>query len=162
MRDLVEIAADFPAEPDWLWLGWFWEPVGLLNRRARLAEVAADAGGKLACLATPFANVCGGPGQAADAAMIWMDRAAAAGFLPLAPAYLAFEAGRDVPEPEKVLGYSDLVIVPPVPGWQRSACVWQTVCLALRDQKPVYLLDETSQLSGLFEAHHFSKEPLEC
>ncbi|UWQ59949.1 hypothetical protein K3722_07410 [Leisingera caerulea] len=141
MRDLVEIAADFPAEPDWLWLGWFWEPVGLLNRRARLAEVAADAGGKLACLATPFAKVCGGPGQAADAAMIWMDRAAAAGFLPLAPAYLAFEAGRDVPEPEKVLRYADLVIVPPVPSWQRSACVWRTVCLALRDQKPVYVLD---------------------
>ncbi|MEX0302867.1 MAG: hypothetical protein AB3N24_10620 [Leisingera sp.] len=141
MRNLAEIALDFPAAPDWTWLGWFWKPVGLLRHRGELYEVAADAAGKLACLATPFANVCGGPGRASDLALDWQGRAAAARLLPLAPAFLAFEAGRDEPEPEKVLRYASLVVVPPVPGWDRSACVWRTACLALADHKPVYVLD---------------------
>lgn len=141
MRDLSETALDFPKHPDWVWLGWFWRPVGLFRDQLMLRDVAAEAEGKLACLATPYVRYDGGPVLAADIALEWMGQLAGFGVLPLSPAYIANECGLEDARPESVLRYAGLVIVPPVPGWHRSACVWRAACCALADHKPVYLLN---------------------
>lgn len=141
MRDLAEAARSFPQDPDWAWLAWFWEPGGLFRRGLTLDGIAVDAAGRLACLATPYASYDGGPVLAADIALEWMAQLGRVKILPLAPAYLADEAGAEAADPVRVLNYADLVIIPPVPGWRRSACVWRAACCALELSKPVYLLN---------------------
>ncbi|WP_435659720.1 hypothetical protein [Leisingera caerulea] len=141
MLDLSEAARQFPDDPDWTWLAWFWAPGGLFRQGLTLEDIAADAAGRLACLATPYARYDGGPVLAADIALEWMAQLGRVGILPLAPAYLADEAGAEVADPVRVLNYADLVIIPLVPGWRRSACVWRAACCALDRIKPVYVLN---------------------
>ncbi|UWQ29900.1 hypothetical protein [Leisingera sp. M523] len=113
----------------------------LLHEGVLLADVAASAAGKLACLATPYEGFDGGPVLAADVAIAWMGMLARAGILPLSPAFMASEAGLAVERPEGAVRCADLVIVPVLPGWQHFAGVWLAAFLALEMNKPVYVLN---------------------
>lgn len=132
---------DFSAPDNWRRLRNSAGGTGLLRENVLLADVAEDAKGCLACLATPYAGFDGGPVLAADVAVAWMGMLARAGIYPLCPAFMASEAGLKVEDPEGAVRNAELVIVPVLPGWQRSAGVWQAAFLALERNKPVYLLN---------------------
>lgn len=132
---------DFSGHHNWRRLRECSAKSALLHEGVLLADVAASAAGKLACLATPYAGFDGGPVLAADVAVAWMGMLARAGILPLSPAFMASEAGLPSEGPESAVRYADLVIIPILPGWQQSAGVWQAAFLALEMNKPVYVLD---------------------
>ncbi|WP_323783115.1 DUF1937 family protein [Leisingera sp.] len=132
---------DFCGLHNWRRLRERTDGAALLHEGVLLADVAARASGKLACLATPYAGFDGGPVLAADVAVAWMGMLARAGILPLSPAFMAAEAGLSAEDPTGAVRHADLVVVPALPGWQQSAGVWRAAFLALEMNKPVYVLD---------------------
>lgn len=132
---------DFSGPHNWHRLRVRGGSAALLREGVLLADVAASASGKLACLATPYAGFDGGPVLAADVAVAWMGMLARAGILPLSPAFMAAEVGLAAEDPAGAVRCADLVVVPVLPGWQQSAGVWRAAFLALELSKPVYVLD---------------------
>ena len=145
MRDLTACAGDFPDQPDWIWLRWFWGGSTLLSEDIGLDQLAEREGGRLACLASPFADFPGGGDAAADCAADWLRQLAGAGVQAIAPACVAAWAGFREAEPEPVARVAECVVVPPITGWETSTEVWRAVCLALAAVKPVYLMAEGGQ-----------------
>ena len=144
MRDLMACAGDFPDRPDWVWLRWFWGGSTLLQEGVRLGDLAEREAGRLACLATPYAGFPGGMDAASESASEWLQMLAGAGVQAIAPACVSAWAGLTEADPEPVARLAELVVVPPVPGWETSLEVWRAVELALAAVKPVYLLTEGS------------------
>lgn len=148
MRDLMACAGDFPDRPDWIWLRWFWGGSTLLQEGVRLGDLAEREAGRLACLATPYAGFPGGMDAASESASEWLQMLAGAGVQAIAPACVSAWAGLPEADPEPVARLAELVVVPPVPGWEASIEVWRAVELALAAVKPVYLLAEGGNLPG--------------
>ncbi|MBY6138544.1 hypothetical protein KUV26_03770 [Leisingera daeponensis] len=113
----------------------------LFHEGVLLGDVVDDAAGRLACLATPYATHSGGPVIAADMALNWLGLLAKVRIPAVAPAFMAAEAELLTPEPELVMARVELVIIPPLDGWQECPGVWRAAFLALELSKPVYLLN---------------------
>lgn len=141
MRDHLAACFDFPDAPDWRWLRLHWPEPALLVTGARLEDLARAESGRLACLASPYADFEGGKALAADTALAWLAKLAEAEVLGLSPAWNAEEARLPAAQPDKISRVAELVVVPPVEGWAQSIEVWQAVCTALAGTKAVYVLE---------------------
>lgn len=139
--DLATASCDFPERPDWTWLRWHWQERPLLREHASLMSIARQERGRTACLATPLDPLGEGPIVSADAAAEWLVDLAHADIAAISPAFLAGHQGRKAAAPEEVMPSCDFVIVPPAVGWSEAQDVWSAVCLALRAEKPVYLME---------------------
>lgn len=140
MRDHLGACFDFPDAPDWHWLRLHWPEPALLVTGASLGDLARAENGRLASLATPYADFSGGTVLAADMAAGWLVVLAEIQVPALSPAFIAMHAGQKIARTEAVSRLAELVVVPPVEGWAQSIEVWRAVCCALAGNKPVYLL----------------------
>lgn len=138
---LASRRCQFPAAPDWTWLRWYWQRQPIFHEDMLLEGVALREAGQLACLATPYDYLEGGPVLGADFAGVWMQNLAAAGILTISPAFMAGWAGCKEAQSAPAVRVSACVVVPPAVGWQEAPDVWEAVCLALGAVKPVCLLE---------------------
>ena len=139
----------FPDHPDWGWLRRTGVP-GLLSLDAALEDLAVCGKWRSAYLATPYHEYDGGPVLAAEMAEEWRCQIEAFGLAVICPAVLsqrivdrrgAFNAIQaDLPSWSALLVRAELVIVPPMPGWDQSRDVWCAVRAALEAQTPVHVL----------------------
>jgi len=155
---------DLPKTCDWghMALGAY-AGAGLLYRDAPLAAVVAQARGQMAYLATPYSKIAVGddgvwdPGRSLEAAVgaaRWGMLLAAEGVTAVSPIVQAVEmvhADRaQLLDPldavfwerwcRPLLDASDMVIVPPMSGWQHSDGIWAEICAALGRQCRVFLI----------------------
>ena len=137
----------------------------LFHRDAGLADVISHARGRLAYLATPYSKIalcgCGAWHQgasleAAVRAARWAKVLAAEGVTAVSPIVQAVEMVHadlaDMLDPldevfwegwcRPLLAASEVVIVPPIPGWQESEGIWIEVCAALRSNRRVFQIGE--------------------
>lgn len=159
----VEIA--LPSTPDWSHphLAGFAQS-GLLCRDIALADAVARSRGRLCFLATPYSNVCvtengdwnqGESLFCASRAARWVRAFAVEGVTAIAPIIQAVEMIHvdfdEWLEPldtdfwgcwcRPLLDACGPVIVPPLKGWQECLGIWHAVAIALRGNRPVYLID---------------------
>lgn len=137
---------------------------GLLRRDVSIDYVAAFGGGLLAYLATPYSGHCRDAQGAflraqsincIHTAAFWQRRLAVRGLTAVSPVVhrgLIVEADQGCATVDPLDGdfwhawqmpmlrKSDLVVVPPVAGWDRSRGVWRAAIAALRAQVPVLLI----------------------
>lgn len=140
------------------------EAAGLLHRDVPLADVIAHCRGGLAYLATPYSRlVCGDAGifdesasyECSFQAARWSRLLALEGVTAVSPIIQAAELlhadqleGLLDPMDAQfweawcrpLLLASDVVIVPPQPGWQESEGIWGEVCHALLRNRQVFLI----------------------
>lgn len=105
----------------------------------------------VAYLATPMADYCDGPVLAADIAEEWrrtlIGLAKVRCYSPVVNAQIiadfsGVETSACKPQITTELRLVDLVVVPPMPGWDKSSEVWCVVRAALAWNVPVYVLAE--------------------
>lgn len=143
--------------------------VGLFKRDAKLSYVILKARGRLVYLATPYSKLAVndsgewcrvGSYEAAVRAALWAGLLAAEGITAVSPIVQSVEmvhsdlCGDLNPLDEvfwegwcrPLLAASDVIVVPPIPGWRESEGIWIEVCSALSTNRPVYLIDESEGL----------------
>ncbi|NIZ63305.1 hypothetical protein DL239_20260 [Sedimentitalea sp. CY04] len=138
-------------QPDWAALVARWGGVALLHTDVSMVTLALRAVGKVAYLATPYHDYCDGTALAADLADEW--RRSLIGLAKLrcySPAvnaqivtdFTGDEAPVNRPHVTSELRLVELVVVPPMAGWEASPEVWRVVRTALALNLPVYVLAE--------------------
>ncbi len=159
----------FPAEPDWPWLLATFPGNVLLHPDWSVVDIAQSVHGRIAYLATPYTREVLNDDFQFDRALSlqveirtarWARTFALLGATTISPILQAcamcsadveghldplddpFWAGFCQP----LLTASAAVIVPPMPGWDRSRGVWREACDALRHNVPVYLVRPGSEL----------------
>ena len=144
---------------------------GMLRLDMPVGGVVAHSRGSLCYLATPYSKRAKSPSghfcifnaeSAAADALLWATDLAAEGVTAISPilqSHAMADQGRRDLDPldhnmwmawcAPLLLRSDVVIVPPIRGWQDSVGVWQEVLTALSMQKPVMCIrDEIPAQSG--------------
>lgn len=139
----------FPDDPDWGGLRRAGVP-GLLSLGVFLSDLSAGERWRCAYLATPYHEYDGGPVLAAEMAEEWRSQIEGYGVAVVSPAVMsqrivdrrgAFNSiATALPRWSTLLAGADLVIVPPMPGWDQSRDVWCAARAALEAQTPVFVL----------------------
>ena len=140
---------DAVEQPDWAALRRDYQVTGLLHLDASMCALAVRAAGMLAYLATPVTDYCDGPVLGADVAEGWQRTVIGlARVLCYSPAvnaqimaeFAGVEASTCRPKISTELRLMELVVVPPMAGWDTSGEVWRVVRAALDMNVPVYVL----------------------
>ena len=145
-------------KPDWPWLREKTPSASLLWFDQNLQDVKRHAAGRLAYMATPYIEFEAGREQAAAVAEQWERVLVALGLQIAAPAVRSWRyeqaridhaASLNPLQPEKapalpnwwaMLQACQLMIVPPVPGWDQSVDVWNAAGKAVRCNMPIMLI----------------------
>jgi len=148
---LKEIRNHAVGQPDWPKLSSDWQKTVLLHMDASMCALAVRAAGLEAYLATPMPVHGSDPVFVADLADGWrrslIGLARVRCYAPLANAQIIADfTGADAsvcrPQISTELRLVDVVVVPPMAGWESSVDVWRVVCAALAANIPVYVLAE--------------------
>jgi|GEM_PF-2613621 len=126
-----------PVEPDWAWLADQPSYAPLFFIAANPQHLRTHRGADLACMVVDVCAEDRGGHFESDVAWEYLR---ALGLPAICPALVDRAAGVVEPRPWVYLGRCDYVLVPQLDGWDVSCHVWETVRLALRAHKPVYLL----------------------
>lgn len=158
---------DFPARPDWAALHVY-EGV-TLRRDVTVAELRRLAMGGLVYLATPYSRrAVDERGRwsldlsitAMSEASVWAWRLTRAGLSVVSPVMMSAQMVHDEYASERphqnaldpldgrawetwctpMLAAAQLVVIPPIDGWDRSAGIWREAVAALGANKPVFLM----------------------
>jgi len=148
---LNELQTDLGEHPNWTGPVLEWQELALLHMDASMRTLAVRATGMVAYLATPMPVHGSDPVFVADLADGWrrslIGVARVRCYSPLANAQIIAEfTGADAsvcrPQISTELRLVDVVVVPPMAGWESSVDVWRVVCAALAANIPVYVLAE--------------------
>ena len=153
MRDVKYPVSDYEGGPDWYDLAVEFAGSGLLHWPVSVTEVFRRARGQTAVLAVPYAELKTGRAKAAQEAANWRAKMMR-GLTCVSPAVDAealITKGRKAANPadsssgwlemtRRYLNAVELVIIPPIQGWDQSREVHQIAEALLRADCPVYVI----------------------
>ena len=160
---------EFPAAPDWIWLNANFPAGAGLRMGASMADVIRFCRGHLVYLATPYSMLVTDDDGKWDAIASltveirtarWVRRLALDGITAISPILMACEIchadAEGDPDPlddafwaawcQPLLSRSGVVVIPPMAGWEASRGVWREACWALRNNQPVFVIEEGAGL----------------
>jgi len=138
--------------PDWGWMRAQFPKDRAMRFDQKISNVVRRGRGRVAYLATPYLEHEAGPGRAAECAAKWISLLGHEGVTCHSPAIEAWKAETSrgafgamdgqLPDWRAMLRASNLVVVPPVSGWDASQDVWAAVNCALVLNIPVFVLKD--------------------
>lgn len=136
--------------PDWGWMRAQFPKDRAIRFDQKISNVVRKGRGRIAYLATPYLEHEVGPAQAAKCAAKWSSVLGHEGVTCHSPVIEAWKAETSrgafgamegqLPDWRAMLTSSDLVVVPPVRGWDGCQDVWAAVNRALVLNIPVFVL----------------------